>query len=86
AWITPENLEPYEENLVKHGSKAKNRKDPSFSDALKQAVNPKIAENIMKRNATAAAVSDDAEDEVEEPAHSDSDVEMQSADSDAHTP
>ncbi|KAJ2725694.1 hypothetical protein GGI07_001062 [Coemansia sp. Benny D115] len=91
AWITPENLEPYEENLAKYGSKAKNRKDPSFADALKQAVDPSIVEGIMKRSASTATAdtSDDAEEEEEEEdnaANADSDVEMQSADSDAHTP
>ncbi|KAJ2777783.1 hypothetical protein GGI15_004398, partial [Coemansia interrupta] len=99
AWLTPENLEPYEENLAKHGSKAKNRKDPSFADALKQAVDPSIAENIIRRNAAAAAAAaaetseeddededndDDAEDNGQSAA--DSDVEMQSADSDSHPP
>ncbi|KAJ1724451.1 hypothetical protein LPJ53_001292 [Coemansia erecta] len=90
-----ENLEPYEENLAKHGSKAKNRKDPSFADALKQAVDPSIAENIIRRNAAAAAAAaaetseeDDEEDDAEDNGQSaaDSDVEMQSADSDSHLP
>ncbi|KAJ1841142.1 hypothetical protein LPJ73_006215 [Coemansia sp. RSA 2703] len=95
AWLTAENLEPYEENLAKHGSKAKNRKDPSFADALKQAVDPSIAENIIKRNVAAAAAAaaaetseEEEEDEKEDKEHSaaDSDVEMQSADSDSNQP
>ncbi|KAJ1815397.1 hypothetical protein LPJ75_002386 [Coemansia sp. RSA 2598] len=92
AWITPENLEPYEENLAKFGSKAKNRKDPSFADALKQAVDPSIADRIIRRNA-ASARSSDSEDEDEnenenqnEDENADSDIEMQSADSDSHAP
>ncbi|KAJ2573383.1 hypothetical protein IW140_000024 [Coemansia sp. RSA 1813] len=73
AWITPENLEPYEENLAKYGSKAKNRKDPSFSDALKQAQDPTVAEAIIRRSVDRAAATDD------------NDVEMNSSESEAET-
>ncbi|KAJ2343995.1 hypothetical protein GGF43_005565, partial [Coemansia sp. RSA 2618] len=82
AWITPENLEPYEENLAKHGSKAKNRKDPSFADALKQAQDPSIAEELIRRNATAATTSEEDEEEEGQGGDSkdeDEDVEMKSA-------
>ncbi|KAJ1957199.1 hypothetical protein EC988_000956 [Linderina pennispora] len=72
AWITPENLEPYDQNLAKYGSKAKNRKDPSFADALKQAQDPSLAEEIMRRSAAINATDSD-EDE-------DEDAEMASAD------
>ncbi|KAJ2347069.1 hypothetical protein GGH91_001976 [Coemansia sp. RSA 2671] len=84
--MTPENLEPYEENLAKYGSKAKNRKDPSFADALKQALEPSIAEALIRRRAGNIPPSDN-EDGAEEgfASHSDDedDVAMQSADSDA---
>ncbi|KAJ2747838.1 hypothetical protein GGI20_000133 [Coemansia sp. BCRC 34301] len=73
AWMTPENLEPYDENLAKYGSKAKNRKDPSFADALKQAQEPSIAEALMRRRAGNVSASDDEEED---------DVEMQSGESD----
>ncbi|KAJ1732941.1 hypothetical protein LPJ61_001802 [Coemansia biformis] len=100
AWMTPENLEPYEENLAKHGSKAKNRKDLSFADALKQAQNPSTVDEVIRRNAAnaAAAASDnDDEDEDEDEdngddddegdareADSDGDVDMPSEDSDSN--
>ncbi|KAI9503310.1 hypothetical protein GGI25_002824 [Coemansia spiralis] len=80
AWITPENLEPYEENLAKYGSKAKNRKDPTFADALKQAQDPAVAEEIIKRSLASASTSDnDDEDSNNE---DDDDVAMHSAESD----
>ncbi|KAJ2761100.1 hypothetical protein IWQ56_005332, partial [Coemansia nantahalensis] len=60
--MTPENLEPYEDNLTKHGSKAKNRKDPSFSDALKQAQDPSLLEELIRRNADRAAAASDSDD------------------------
>ncbi|KAJ2474334.1 hypothetical protein GGI02_000131 [Coemansia sp. RSA 2322] len=92
AWITPENLEPYEENLAKYGSKAKNRKDPSFSDALKQAQAPSIAEALIKRRAGDALASADNSNTGEDEDDSDkaasdsdgkSDVEMRAAESDS---
>ncbi|KAJ2595415.1 hypothetical protein H4R99_005363 [Coemansia sp. RSA 1722] len=90
AWITPENLEPYEENLAKFGSKAKNRKDPSFADALKQAVDPSIADRIIRRNAasvpSSASEEEDEEDNGNRNDDADSDVEMKSAESDSHSP
>lgn len=65
AWITPDNLEPYEENVAKYGIKAKNRKDPSFSDALIQARDPSIAEEIIRRSlANIQTTSEDDDDEV----------------------
>ncbi|KAJ1744118.1 hypothetical protein LPJ78_000677 [Coemansia sp. RSA 989] len=84
AWITPENLEPYEENLAKYGSKAKNRKDPSFADALKQAQDPKLAEEIIQRSLTAAD-DDDDEDETseEEQKNGNGDVEMKHEESES---
>ncbi|KAJ2556812.1 hypothetical protein EV175_001749 [Coemansia sp. RSA 1933] len=79
AWITPENLEPYEENLAKHGSKAKNRKDPTFADALRQAQDPVLAEEIIRRS-LASATATDNEDEDD-----DDDVVMNSAESEVET-
>ncbi|KAJ1793882.1 hypothetical protein LPJ59_004658, partial [Coemansia sp. RSA 2399] len=78
AWITPENLEPYEENLAKYGSKAKNRKDPTFSDALKQAQDPVAAEAIIKRSMASASATDNDDDD-------DDDVVMNSAESEVET-
>ncbi|KAJ2866080.1 hypothetical protein GGH94_001785 [Coemansia aciculifera] len=87
--MTPENLEPYDENLAKYGSKAKNRKDPSFADALKQAQEPSIAEALIRRRAGNTSPSDDNDDAdgAEEGSASnsdddDDDVDMQSAESD----
>ncbi|KAJ2805863.1 hypothetical protein H4S07_003922, partial [Coemansia furcata] len=88
--MTPENLEPYDENLAKYGSKAKNRKDPSFSDALKQAQEPSIAEALIRRRAGNASPTDDNDNvgRADEGSASNSDededdVEMHSAESDA---
>ncbi|KAJ1661368.1 hypothetical protein GGF38_003681, partial [Coemansia sp. RSA 25] len=82
--MTPENLEPYDENLAKYGSKAKNRKDPSFADALKQAQEPTIAEALMRRRAGNASASDDNDRDEGSASNSDEgDVEMHSAESDA---
>ncbi|KAJ2490569.1 hypothetical protein IWW37_003030 [Coemansia sp. RSA 2050] len=84
--MTPENLEPYEENLAKYGSKAKNRKDPSFADALKQAQEPSIAEALIRRRAGNLPSSDNddgAEEGFASNSDDEDDVEMQSADSDA---
>ncbi|KAJ2716389.1 hypothetical protein H4S00_004556 [Coemansia sp. D1744] len=86
AWITPENLELYDENLAKHGSKAKNRKDPSFADALKQAQDPALAEEVIRRNSAAQSTSEeDEDDEGDEQEESgideDDDVEMKPAES-----
>ncbi|KAI8319395.1 hypothetical protein GQ54DRAFT_39826 [Martensiomyces pterosporus] len=92
AWMTPENLEPYEQNLAKFGSKAKNRKDPSFADALKQAQDPSIADEIIKRSLSSAAADgdeDEDEDEDEEPEEEEDeeeDVGTHSADSDSNQP
>ncbi|KAJ1730268.1 hypothetical protein LPJ72_004556 [Coemansia sp. Benny D160-2] len=88
AWITPENLEPYEENLAKYGSKAKNRKDPSFADALKQAQNPTEAEEIIRRSTVASSStseneSNDEDEDEDEDNDDDDDVEMNSAESEA---
>ncbi|KAJ2111511.1 hypothetical protein IW146_005300 [Coemansia sp. RSA 922] len=89
AWMTPENLEPYDENLAKYGSKAKNRKDPSFADALKQAQEPSIAEAVIRRRAGNASPSDDndnadgAEEGSSSNSEDDDDVDMHSAESDA---
>ncbi|KAJ2845794.1 hypothetical protein IWW36_004640, partial [Coemansia brasiliensis] len=74
AWITPENLEPYEENLTKYGSKAKNRKDPSFADALKQAQDPKLAEEIIQRSLADAAAEDETSEDEQK--NGSGDVEM----------
>ncbi|KAJ2778421.1 hypothetical protein H4R18_004613 [Coemansia javaensis] len=77
AWMTPENLKPYEENLTRYGSKAKDRKDPLFSNALEQARDPSIAEELIRRNAAAAAAaasdSEDDDDEEEEEEEEDED-------------
>ncbi|KAJ2452933.1 hypothetical protein EV183_002602 [Coemansia sp. RSA 2336] len=85
AWITQENLEPYEENLAKYGSKAKNRKDPSFADALKQAQDPKLAEEIIQRNLAAAGDDDEDEGETseEEQKNGNEDVEMKHEESES---
>ncbi|PIA17810.1 hypothetical protein COEREDRAFT_7007 [Coemansia reversa NRRL 1564] len=91
AWITPENLDPYEENITKHGSKGKNRKDPSFADALKQAQDPSIVDEIIKRGAEGAEASDEEKEEDEEEEEedekeerdADNDVEMQSSESES---
>ncbi|KAJ2805840.1 hypothetical protein H4R20_001937 [Coemansia guatemalensis] len=88
------NLDPYEENITKHGSKGKNRKDPSFADALKQAQDPSIADEIIKRSAEGAESSEEDEedegedeDEVKDERDADNDVEMQSSESESsHTP
>ncbi|KAJ2160313.1 hypothetical protein GGF46_002359 [Coemansia sp. RSA 552] len=84
AWITPENLEPYEENLAKYGSKAKNRKDPSFADALKQAQEPSIADDIIRRSIVGGSTSDDDGSEEEKDGRGENgdeseDVEMKPA-------
>ncbi|KAJ1854965.1 hypothetical protein LPJ76_003651 [Coemansia sp. RSA 638] len=86
AWITPENLELYEENLAKHGSKAKNRKDPSFADALKQAQDPALAEEVIRRNSAAQSTSEEDEDDEggeqeESSIDEDDDVDMKPAES-----
>ncbi|KAJ2614194.1 hypothetical protein H4S08_001817 [Coemansia sp. RSA 1365] len=95
AWITPENLDPYEENITKHGSKGKNRKDPSFADALKQAQDPSIADEIIKRGVEGIEASDEEKDEEDEEEEeegkeerdADNDVEMQSSESESsHIP
>ncbi|KAJ1921370.1 hypothetical protein H4219_000687 [Mycoemilia scoparia] len=46
AWLTPENIEEYKENSAKYAGRAKNRKDPDFSKALKQAENPSLLDDI----------------------------------------
>ncbi|KAJ2856491.1 hypothetical protein GGI22_003800, partial [Coemansia erecta] len=67
---------PYEENLAKYGSKAKNRKDPTFADALKQAQDPMVAEAIIKRSMASASATDNDDDD---------DVVMNSAESEVET-
>ncbi|KAJ1849976.1 hypothetical protein LPJ70_000114 [Coemansia sp. RSA 2708] len=88
AWITPDNLEQYEENLAKYGSKAKNRKDPSFADALKQAQDPSLADEVIQRNAAAAGTSDEEDEDQDEGSKDDDDddddVEMKAAESDSN--
>ncbi|OMJ07927.1 PWWP domain-containing protein2 [Smittium culicis] len=47
AWLTSENLEPYKENLERHSIKTKNRKEPKFGLALKQAEDPQEISKLV---------------------------------------
>ncbi|PVU98107.1 hypothetical protein BB561_000093 [Smittium simulii] len=84
AWLSSENLEPYEENLDKHSTKPQNRKEPKFGLALKQAIDPDEVERLIQsiareseqektREENPENFSDDQDSEGESRSNDDSD-------------
>ncbi|OLY80422.1 hypothetical protein AYI68_g5482 [Smittium mucronatum] len=48
AWLTAENLDEYKENIERYSLKTKNRKEPKFGLALKQAEDPHEISRLIK--------------------------------------
>ncbi|PVU99861.1 hypothetical protein BB559_000334 [Furculomyces boomerangus] len=49
AWMTTDTLDPFKENFNRYSIKPKNRKEPKFGLALKQANDPEEIKNVLEQ-------------------------------------